>query len=456
MADNGSTSSQRSGSQQEAGPSGVPKAIGSLAKKQSDVTRLGTQKLKFAPTLPTRRKKGEVKPEPPTESAQPAPARGDGRGRGRGRSRGGESKGAAPRPSQVEMTASGPFAMGPTLAGTSARRTAPRSNFTPILPQGPTASPSLGGKLSNVGPPQLKKDKQRENVLENTDQKKIKSESDEEVYSEPDEGVVIIDMEDVGRLDWMAPETLRKERRDRQKKKLVKAEIEEPMIPASSKGKTSERDVIKPEGAADPLELSESEEDAEIEDLIADFAVQADIEQEEDIRQERLYLFQFPEPFFTFVSSVASHSTTPMDVDTPDSKNLETKQRKVSFAADVKPPAPVAASSSTATADGDPSAQKDAPKVDGVIGQLEVYRSGAVKMRLGNDILLNVSEATRALFLQQAVHLDMENKRLHVIGEVNKRYVVSPDLDTLLSAMQAEDNASAMALDDLNLIKMGP
>ena len=33
------------------------KAIGSLAKKQADITRQGTQKLKFAPTLPTRRKK---------------------------------------------------------------------------------------------------------------------------------------------------------------------------------------------------------------------------------------------------------------------------------------------------------------------------------------------------------------------------------------------------------------
>ena len=33
------------------------RAVPSLAKKQSDVTRLGTQKLKFVPTLPARRKK---------------------------------------------------------------------------------------------------------------------------------------------------------------------------------------------------------------------------------------------------------------------------------------------------------------------------------------------------------------------------------------------------------------
>ena len=43
------------------GPS-VPKAIGSLAKKQSDLTRQGTQKLKFVPTLPQRRKKEYVDP----------------------------------------------------------------------------------------------------------------------------------------------------------------------------------------------------------------------------------------------------------------------------------------------------------------------------------------------------------------------------------------------------------
>jgi hypothetical protein len=74
-----------------------------------------------------------------------------------------------------------------------------------------------------------------------------------------------------------------------------------------------------------------------------------------------------------------------MDVDAPPS---DTVQRKVSFAADVKPPGP----------NGDPHAStgpevgqtKELPKVDGVIGQLEVYRSGAVKMRLGNGIVMDV------------------------------------------------------------------
>jgi DNA-directed RNA polymerase III subunit RPC4 len=37
--------------------------------------------------------------------------------------------------------------------------------------------------------------------------------------------------------------------------------------------------------------------------------------------------------------------------------------------------------------------EKPPAHVDGVIGQLEIYRSGAVKMRLANGILLDVRVA---------------------------------------------------------------
>lgn len=65
-----------------------------------------------------------------------------------------------------------------------------------------------------------------------------------------------------------------------------------------------------------------------------------------------------------------------------------------------------------------------------------------------------MSEATRPSFLQQAVHLDMENKKLHVLGEVNKRFVVSPDLDTLLTSMELADISDTSVFDDAGLIKM--
>jgi hypothetical protein len=44
------------------GPSNTGKAIASLAKMPADTTRAGTQKMKFVPTLPIRRKKEYVRP----------------------------------------------------------------------------------------------------------------------------------------------------------------------------------------------------------------------------------------------------------------------------------------------------------------------------------------------------------------------------------------------------------
>ena len=54
----GSANPSGSGSASGSGaPPAAGKAIASLAKKQSDVTRLGAQRLKFVPTLPPRRVK---------------------------------------------------------------------------------------------------------------------------------------------------------------------------------------------------------------------------------------------------------------------------------------------------------------------------------------------------------------------------------------------------------------
>lgn len=96
------------------------------------------------------------------------------------------------------MTASGPFAMGPTLAGSS--RSAPRSNFAPAAPVSRT---SLKNEVGNTDV--------------NIKNGPVKTE-DGEYYSDPDEGVEIVDMEDVHQLDWMAPDSIRKERQISQKK----------------------------------------------------------------------------------------------------------------------------------------------------------------------------------------------------------------------------------------------
>lgn len=106
--------------------------------------------------------------------------------------------------------------------------------------------------------------------------------------------------------------------------------------------------------------------------------------QDSALREERLYFFQFPSPFPTYLSGLVDPSAISVDVEVPDAAAA----KRVTFASDVKPPS-LTPGSSTLT----PSVASDPAKpaaLDGIIGQLEVYRSGAVKIRLDNGILLDV------------------------------------------------------------------
>ncbi|KAF5316387.1 hypothetical protein D9619_006187 [Psilocybe cf. subviscida] len=416
--------------------SNTPKAIGSLAKKQSDVTRQGATKLKFVPTLPQRRKK-DVQPittnnNPREVKAEPAPAavpaesseRGRGRGRGRGDGRGrGRGRGGPP---VVEMTASGPFAMGPAMAGSSsARRATPRSNFVPSVAAGGSGGStpsSFGANLSNSAPPGL-----RNELRGPATTGVVKTEEDEEVYSDPDDGVEIIDMDNVRQMDWMAPENLKKERQPTKKLRVKEEQVEDA--------------VMEEVDTRNAVNLEESEDEDELEDIIEDFATQTIEEENADsaLREDRLFFFQFPAPFPKFMSK----NVAAMDVDTAALAPAgDAAGKKVSFAADVKPDV---ASLSSRTPSVVPSEEaKEAVPVDGVIGQLEVYKSGAVKIRLANGILLDVSAATQPSFLQQAVLLDQTNGQLTVLGEVNKQFVVSPNVDALLEALDNDDDSTSL------------
>ena len=105
--------------------------------------------------------------------------------------------------------------MGPALAGLPKRRT-PHSNFTPAMPMG---AASLGEGLSRTGAPVLARERERER------NSTVKEEDEDiEVYSDPDEGVQIVDMDAIKTMDWMAPESLRRERNVGTKVKKKKAE----------------------------------------------------------------------------------------------------------------------------------------------------------------------------------------------------------------------------------------
>jgi DNA-directed RNA polymerase III subunit RPC4 len=115
--------------------------------------------------------------------------------------------------------------MGPAMAGSAAsRRSTPRSNFAPSIAPSTSSTSSLGAGLSQTAPPSLKKDVD----LKGKGKEVAKQDEDEEVYSDPDEGVEIVDMERVREMDWMAPESLRKEKAA--KKKVKKEQANDPDV----------------------------------------------------------------------------------------------------------------------------------------------------------------------------------------------------------------------------------
>jgi len=66
-----------------------------------------------------------------------------------------------------------------------------------------------------------------------------------------------------------------------------------------------------------------------------------------------------------------------------------------------------------------------------------------------------VNAAIQPAFFQQAVYIQHRDKRMIVIGDLHKRFVVSPDVDTLLTAMDEADRAPGPTVDgEEKLIKM--
>ncbi|KZV72232.1 hypothetical protein PENSPDRAFT_742865 [Peniophora sp. CONT] len=440
-----------------AGPS---KAIGNLARKPSEAPRGGAPKLKFVPTLPARRKKEEVKQEPTPAAAPEASTsdrgRGRGRGRGEGRGRGDGTRGrgrggARPAgPPTVEMIASGPFAMGPSAAGLTSTRGAARPTFAPAPPRASTG----GAHGTSLTPTMVKVEKRGGVEARQPDE-------DEEAYSDQEDGVEIIDIQRVREMDWSAPEPLRKEKkREKKKNKDKKVKAEEDARVKMEKGKDAEKMEVDDEGtpvddeadvdAANALNLSESEEEEEMEDLIEDFRARTDQDTFDANEERKLLLFQFPEPFPIFTARPPTPppdavSAPPAD---PKGKGKAPEKKGVSFAQGTKP------GQATAKTPAEEAAPEEQEYFDGVIGQLEVHRSGAVKMRLANGIVMDVTAATQPSFLQQATHVDHKSKRLHVLGEVHRRFVVTPDLDVLLDEMAKLDAGVDLDNPDLQMISM--
>ncbi|XP_062164403.1 DNA-directed RNA polymerase III subunit rpc4-like [Alnus glutinosa] len=71
---------------------------------------------------------------------------------------------------------------------------------------------------------------------------------------------------------------------------------------------------------------------------------------------------------------------------------------------------------------------------DGYMGKMLVYKSGAIKLKLG-DALYDVSPGSDCIFAQDVAAINLAERQCCVLGELGKRAVVSPDVDSLLDSV---------------------
>ncbi|XVE70697.1 hypothetical protein DITRI_Ditri10aG0091500 [Diplodiscus trichospermus] len=70
----------------------------------------------------------------------------------------------------------------------------------------------------------------------------------------------------------------------------------------------------------------------------------------------------------------------------------------------------------------------------GHMGKMLVYKSGAVKLKLG-DTLYDVTPGMNCVFAQDVVAVNTAEKQCCVVGELNKRVVLTPDVDSVLNRL---------------------
>ncbi|CAA3008737.1 DNA-directed RNA polymerase III subunit rpc4-like [Olea europaea var. sylvestris] len=68
---------------------------------------------------------------------------------------------------------------------------------------------------------------------------------------------------------------------------------------------------------------------------------------------------------------------------------------------------------------------------EGYMGKMLVYRSGAVKLKMG-DVLYDVSPGSDCTFAQNVVAVNTVDQHCCELGEFSKRAVLTPDIDSLL------------------------
>lgn len=319
-----------------------------------------------------------------------------------------------PRPGPPVMTASGPFARGNDASGPRGGARMQTAGGGGGARRGVLAGLSMGdSSRADYREPDRAVLKERENY------------SDQE-----DDGFEIVDLDEVNELDELAPRALPRMKQGASAKKRSSSK-EGSQAPAARE--EGEKD--KASQQADALDLSESEDEEVMDDLLEDFVPENSFG---DVGPEnQLYLFQFPPMFPNFSRPPMQDQVVEED---PPSK---TKQRRsVAFADDTVGGGGAAGRSprdSPAVKEEGTSTSSSSGPPEGQIGRLDVFRDGRVHFRFGNDLIMEVMGGSQTSFLQHTMVLDEKEGTATTLGEVRRKFVVAPEISSMLADAQLHD-----------------
>ncbi|KAG0243135.1 hypothetical protein BGW41_002775 [Actinomortierella wolfii] len=401
-------------------------------------TRGGAAKIKFTPTVPTKRNKKDAAPSlleearaGTSDAGRGATGRGRGGERGRGRGGRGAGRGGRGRGEEIVATASGPFSLGPSATN---RWTSRQSQLQAMAGRGGAS----GAHSSYTGIQKVK--------IEHADGDDGMTGDDREYY-----GDAAVDMK-------------------------FGSGAADASLPTGVQVGTETARVVKRE------ELRDGEEDTHESDILPKIEGPA-----QDLlpswQEDQLFFFQFPSvvPRFkprplpammeglqlTDPDGTAANETDPdlikIKSEPQDNDSISLNGDGLLPVKKEEPDAPKLGTPATATTPGSsgggpPAGQRAKPKAtpggaagkaeeeddasndaplaqEGKIGRLLVYRSGKVKMQVG-DIVMDVTAGSECAFLQDLVVVDSTNKQAFVMGSVQKRMICVPNLEQLLAAVE--------------------
>ncbi|KAF9935033.1 hypothetical protein FBU30_008526 [Linnemannia zychae] len=404
-------------------------------------TRGGAIKMKFAPTVPTKRNKKDASLSL-LEEAKAGSGSGSESGRGRGergeRGRGGRGRGRGRgRPDDVAATASGPFSLGPAAQArsraifTGGSSSGAHSSYTGIQSvkyeddigtgsdYGASVDMKFGSSVTDASVPTgLEKPTEEVKVAVTTVKDEGLREEDMEVDVTVDRSTSEYGEPDIKpKIEGPAQDLLPEWEYDQMfffqfpsvmpafKPRAVSAA---PMSSVASTEASSSN--TSSYSTPDGMNKTEGSDDGLL-------AIKS-----EPIDQDRPILI----PDNDLLSVKSEQQDTKVKLGLEGGSSAPVGQR-------AKPKAPGAATVKTETKEEE--TEDSHLQKEGKIGRLLIYKSGKVKMKIG-DILMDVSSGSECSFLQDLVVVDSNNKQAFVMGSVQKRMVCVPNLTELLNGLE--------------------